>query len=202
MTDSAANRLLIAAASAADWDRVLALATAGADLQAAADDDGASLLHLALYQNRFAIAGVLLAHGLSATAPDFFGRTPLHYLAETADPAQASVAADLLPALTAHGADPNAADSRGRTPLHAAAVHGLPELLAALLAAGAAVDTAKRDGQTPLHLAVTRHRLAAAHLLLQHGADPDRPAHDGRSPRDLARTFADDDLLAAFNRSR
>lgn len=204
------SNVLLSAAQAGDWTRVLALTAATAAIAAgelaAVDDEGATLLHLALHQGRPEVAAVLLARGADPRAADRFGRTPLHYLAETADPAKARAAADFVAVLTgpqagvvgAAGADPNAADGRGRTALHAAAVRGLPAVVAALLAAGARVNAAKLDGQTPLHLAVTRRQAEVARLLLHHGADPDSAAQDGSTPRALAKKFAFDDVLALF----
>lgn len=96
-------------------------------------------LHWAARNGLLDIARGLVANGAAVSAPDQFGRTPLHRAV-----ASPSMVAFLIDA----GADVNAADVFERTPLHEALPH--PESVVLLLDAGADITARDFLGNTPL----------------------------------------------------
>jgi len=96
-------------------------------------------LHWAAHNGLLDIARGLVNNGAIVSAPDQFGRTPLH---------RAVASPSMVAFLIRAGADVNAADVFGRTPLHEALPYA--ESVVLLLEAGA--DIAARDfhGNTPL----------------------------------------------------
>ena len=129
-----------------------------------------------------AIASLLLRAGADPNAPDFEGRTPLHFFS-----GEPQAVAELLEA----GADPNAHDFEGRTPLHF--FSGEPQAVAELLEAGADPSARDDDGRTPLHSATDA---ACAVALLGSGADPNARSGDGQTPLHIAARHQSDPALA------
>lgn len=178
-------------------------------LAGARDDQGLSVLLVALYHRQDAVCDVLLAGGrdldvleaaalgrpdrlrellaadpgaLAARTPEGFA--PLHL-------ASYFGGAGAVRALLAAGAAPEAdADNpAGVRPLHSAASVGDSEAARVLLEAGANPDVRQRGGWTPLLAAAHADDVELARLLLAHGADPAITADDGR---DAATMAADD----------
>ncbi len=114
-----------------------------------------------------------LANGLSATAADAEGLTPLHR-------ATSAAAAALL---IGRGAKLNATDLAGRTPLHDAAFGTSAALVQFLISKGAAVNAADSNKQTPLHLVQEE---AIAKVLIEKGAILTARDKKGRTPVHLA----------------
>lgn len=96
-------------------------------------------LHWAAGNGLTAIAAQLIDNGALVSAPDHFGRTPLHRAVRST-----SMVALLLEA----GAAVNTTDVFGRTPLHEALPY--PDTVRLLLAAGADVTAEDFMGNTPL----------------------------------------------------
>ena len=113
------------------------------------DDDGASPLHLAAFENENPdVLTVLLDAGADVNARGRLGGTPLLFAAfRNENP-------NVLKALLDVGADLNARTSTGDTPLHLAAGNNVsPEVLTLLLDAGADAAASNEDGETPFDLA-------------------------------------------------
>ncbi len=124
-------------------------------------------LHWAAGNGLTGIAAQLLENGARVSAPDHFGRTPLHRAVRSP-----SMAALLLDA----GAVVNAADVFGRTPLHEALPY--PDTVRLLLDAGADVAAEDFMGNTPLDRTLrygtgSRNRTVIT-LLLEAGAGAPR----------------------------
>ena len=100
-------------------------------------------LHWAAEEGLLTIATGLVGNGALVSAPDQFGRTPLH---------RAVRHARMVEYLLAQGADPNAQDLFGSSPLHMALQY--PDSVRLLLAAGANVDLEDFVGRTPLERSV------------------------------------------------
>jgi ankyrin repeat protein len=147
-------------------------------------------LHSASLYGRFDIVRLLFEHGATANSQDWFGRTPLHLVAE----GEYNFEQDRIRTaqlLLERGADANAQDEDGATPLHLASYRGRVEIARALLNRGAAANLMSNQGRTPLHC-VTLCRylyddgIRVAQLLLERGADANAPDEDKRTPLHLA----------------
>jgi uncharacterized protein len=131
----------------------------------AAEGDGATALHWAVYLEDAELVESLVAAGARVDVANDLGVTPLHL---------ASVSGNLPIAtkLLAKGAVANAASETGVTPLMEAARGGHAALVRALLAHGADVNATERDrSQTALMWAVARRHPDVVKMLLEHKAD-------------------------------
>ena len=108
-----------------------------------------------------------LEAGADVNAPDRFGATPLHAVAQSArDPGVVSV-------LVEAGADVHARRPDGATPLHSSVEWGRsPQVVEALVTAGADVNARDNGGNTPLHRFGQSSDTAVARRLIELGADP------------------------------
>jgi hypothetical protein len=96
-------------------------------------------LHWAAGNGLLSMAAGLIENGAVVSAPDQFGRTPLH---------RAVATPTMVEFLISAGADVNVADVFGRTPLHEALPY--PETVELLLEAGADITARDFIGNTPL----------------------------------------------------
>ncbi|MFW5685076.1 MAG: HD domain-containing protein [Spirochaetota bacterium] len=124
-------------------------------------------LHWAAEHSLLGIAGRLIENGAPVSAPDQFGRTPLH--AAVRSPTMVRLLLDA-------GADVNAADVFGRTPLHEALPY--PESVQLLIDAGADITAEDFIGNTPLERSlrygIGSRNLRVVELLIEAGAGAPR----------------------------
>lgn len=153
---NALNNALFKAISDNAIEKITALISAGADINAS-DENGQRALHLATEISAYDTELILAS--LSTSSSDGNGYFPL----KRKDPA---IALYLIEA----GADIKAQDEQGNTPLHNAAESGVPNIVNALIQAGADVDAPNIDKQTPLHKAAMRGNAATVTLLIKAGA--------------------------------
>lgn len=196
------------AVKAGDLVGVRRLLEARPDLVRAANERGYTPLHIAAFEGRLNVAGLLLEKGAELEAKNPTGFTPLFL-------AVLGKRLDVVRFLLDKGADPNAptrfqttplftaAESgnvevirllveRGATashvsplfgsPLHRAAYMDFPEAARALLDAGAGLEAQDQRGQTPLHQAAQLGRVTIARLFVERGANLDALDRGGRSP--------------------
>jgi uncharacterized protein len=201
------------AARAADREAVDRLIAAGTPVDAA-EPDGTTALHWAVYHDDLAMTGRLLDAGANVNAANRNGATPLtlactnagtaivdRLLKAGADPSVAPSGAPPLLAcahrgavpavqmLVARGADVNAKDSwRGQTALMWAAAENHAELIKVLLAGGAAVDARSKGNFTALMFAVRQDAREAVRLLVAAGADVNLTGPNGQDVLRLAIT--------------
>ncbi|UKZ78708.1 hypothetical protein TrVFT333_006454 [Trichoderma virens FT-333] len=146
----------------------------GANVNAAAGDNGRTALQAAAENGYQAIVEKLLVAGadVNAAAGDN-GRTALQAAAENGYQ-------EIVEKLLAAGADVNAAAGHhGRTALQAAAENGYQEIVEKLLAAGADVNAAAGDnGRTALQAAAGNGHQEIIEKLLEAGADVNAAAAD------------------------
>ena len=128
---------LLDAVRAGNVEALLELLGAGADVNEVRDDDGATLLHVAVASGDVEVVRTLLAGEADPNATDGAGDSPLHIAAHRGDTGAIVV-------LVAQGADADARDAQGGTALHRAASRGHGEAVASLLELGA--DPALTDG--------------------------------------------------------
>ena len=131
----------------------------------AAEADGATALHWAVYHENDQLVELLLRAGANANAANDLAITPLYL-------ASASGNAALVRVLLGKGAHPDAASETGVTPLMEAARSGSVDAVQALFERGANVNAREHDRhQTALMWAAARRHPAVVKLLLAHHAD-------------------------------
>jgi uncharacterized protein len=196
------------AAEKTDRPKVRALLAQRADVNAA-QIDGTTALHWAIYHDDSEMTEALLHAGANVKAVTRYGVTPLSLactngndglvdllLKAGADPnlplpggetplmtAARTGALASVKALLSGGATVDAKDeSRGQTALMWAAAEGHADVVQALIAAGANVRARVPTGFTPLLFAVREGRLDVVRVLLEAGADVNEtiPIEGGR----------------------
>jgi uncharacterized protein len=131
----------------------------------AAQPDGATPLHWAVYRSDRETVNILLAAGANPKAANREGSTPLWLASINGDAA-------ILEALLKGGGDANEHLPLGRTPLMAAARTGNVDAIRVLIDHGADVNAKETlRGTTPLMWAADEGHAAAIQLLIQRGAD-------------------------------
>ena len=149
-----------------------------ADLNAA-QPDGATALHWAVFRSDREMVDLLLAAGANPKAANREGATPLWLASTNGD-------AEIIAALLKAGADANEKLPLGRTPLMLASRTGKVDAMKVLLDHGADVNAKETlRGSTPLMWAADEGHAAAIKLLIDHGADiaaRSDPAERGRGP--------------------
>lgn len=173
----------------------------------AAQPDGMTALHWAVYHDDVATTKLLLKAGADARATSAFGVAPLSIACQNGN---ADIVALLLDAgadvnttrrggetalmtaartgkpgpvelLLRGGADVHAKERRGQTALMWAAAEGHAEVVRLLRQAGSNVKTRLASGFTPLLFAARDGRLEAVRVLLKAGADPNESLQPERS---------------------
>ncbi|HLK48344.1 MAG TPA: ankyrin repeat domain-containing protein [Bryobacteraceae bacterium] len=131
----------------------------------AAQNDGATPLHWAVYRSDREMVNALLGAGANPKAANREGSTPLWLASINGD-------AVIIAALLKAGADPNERLPLGRTPIMAAARTGNVDAIKVLVEHGADVNAKETlRGTTPLMWAADEGHAAAITFLIEHGAD-------------------------------
>jgi ankyrin repeat protein len=166
------------AAKRGDAAAVRTLLVQRADVNAA-QADGATALHWAVYRSDRALVDLLIRAGANVKAANRAGVTPLWLASVNGDAA-------VIQALLTAGADPNEALPLGRRPLMIAARTGNVDAMKVLLDRGAEVNARETlRGTTALMWAADEGHAAALQVLIQRGADiraRSNPAPRGRGP--------------------
>ena len=174
-TASAADERLVQAAAQADVQLVRQLLAGRADVNAA-DGNGTSPLHWAVWADDPATVDELVRAGASVTAVNAFGVTPIYTAAERGN-------ATIIRRLIASGAKANGTDRSGDTVLMAAVRSGSLDAVTALVEAGADVNAADPQlGHTVLMWAVRSDSASIARLLLARGASLEARTRTGAKP--------------------
>ena len=162
----AADSALADAAMRQDLPTVRTLLAQKVDVNAA-QGDGTTALHWAVYNHRADLVRMLLAAGADVKAKTRLGAlTPVMTAARSGD------SAVLALLLNAKG-DAVAPNANGTTPLMFAAGGGKPEAVTMLIERGADVNaTDTTNGQTPLMFAAAQGRIDAVQVLLARKANP------------------------------
>lgn len=149
---------------AGDINGAMELIRTGADVNAA-QNDGTTPLHWAVYQVDESLVRELLRREADPDVTNNFGAAPL---SDAARLANVSMVKQLLDA----GADPEVANADGQTPLMLAAWNGSLEIAHALVAKGANVNATEQwTGQTALMWAASRNNPGVAEFLIDKGAE-------------------------------
>jgi ankyrin repeat protein len=142
------------------------LLNAGAPMEAL-DKQGDTPLHLAIMEQHFDVAKLLVARGAKLDLRSASGLGDLAYLRQNLRPANVNGKHEGWP---------------GWTPLHYAAVGGQVKAVEFLLGQGADVDARGKSQDTPLYVAAENGHLEVARLLLDRGADVNAKDDSNRTP--------------------
>jgi ankyrin repeat protein len=208
---AADNPTLADAAEQRDRALIRTLLDAGADVNAA-QADGMTALHWAVYNDDADTAGLLVRSGANVNAANRYGVFPLFLactngngdlvkllLAARAD-ANASLqgeetvlmtaarvgSLEAVKALLARGANPNARERRDQTALMWAAAEGHAAVVRALIDGGADIRAAVKSGFTPLFFAVREGHIDVTRTLLEAGVNVNETFQRGDLGPELA----------------
>jgi uncharacterized protein len=157
---------LIDAVKANDSAGALALIKDKADVNAA-ESDGTTALHYAVYHDDVALVDGLLKAGAKPSAANKYGSTPLLEAAVRGNPV-------VIEKLVKAGADVNAGNGDGQTALLILSRTSNVEAAKLLISHGANVNVTEHwHDQTPLMWAAAESQPAMVKLLLDHGAKVD-----------------------------
>ncbi len=162
------------AAEKMDWPKVTTLLKQGADVNAA-QADGMTALHWAVYHDDLRTTTLLIQAGADAKVANHYAVTPLSVACTNGN-------TEIVELLLKAGADPNTALRGGETALMTAARTGKPGPVKALLARGAEVNAKDRKGQTALMWAAADGHAEVVSTLLAAGADFRTPLPSGFTP--------------------
>jgi ankyrin repeat protein len=166
------------AAARGDKVAVQALIAKKADVNAA-QADGATALHWAVFKSDKELVDALIRAGANPKAANRAGSTPLWLACVNGDAA-------IIKALLVAGADPNEKLPLGRTPLMTASRTGNVEAMKVLVEAGAEVNAKETlRGTTALMWAADEGHAPAVKFLIESGANiaaQSNPAQRGRGP--------------------
>ena len=166
--------LLFDAVSAADVEKVRALAFADTNLNAPNRYNSRSLLTAAVEGGNREIIQTLLALGADVNLRDGYGATPLMYLSDKTSP-------EVLRDLLAAGARLNARDGGGNNAFMIAANSGSVRVLREMIEAGAQINARSISGENALFAAALSNSPEAIVLLLEAGVDPNATGEDGNT---------------------
>jgi ankyrin repeat protein len=183
------------------FDVVRYLLEHGIDVDAQADTEHSTPLHLASYYGGFKIARLLLDHQADINMRDKNGRTPLHGTLVNMNDSLDDYFFDAVRFLLEHGADVHALDNDHATPLHVVSESGGIKAARLLLQHGAVVDAQDNRDSTPLHVASQSGNAKVARLLLEGGANIHVRNKANQTPQHLllamwSKNVLDDDIDA------
>ncbi|MBN1362411.1 MAG: ankyrin repeat domain-containing protein [Sedimentisphaerales bacterium] len=163
---------LYCAAARGQYDVVVALLEAGADVRMEEEREGKLPIHAAALNGQAQIAALLAEKGADVNAGDDYGRRPLTFAANIGHAATVRV-------LLARGALANARETGGVSALSAAARGGHLEAVQALVQAQAEINAADDGGWTALMRAAAGPHAEVAEYLVRNGAVIDAVTPDG-----------------------
>jgi ankyrin repeat protein len=167
---------LIDAAKANDGAGALALVKDKADVNAA-ETDGTTALHYAVFHDDVALVESLLKAGAKASVANKYGSTPLLEAAVRGNPV-------VIEKLLKAGADANVGNGDGQTALLIISRTSNVAAAKVLISHGANVNVTEQwHEQTPLMWAAAESQPAMVKLLLDHGAKVDARSHLNRWSR-------------------
>ena len=161
----------------------------------AAQGDGATALHWAVYVNDADTTALLIRAGANVAASNNYGVTPLGLASQNGN-------AEIIEQLVRAGVDPNdpvQAVNAGETPLMLAARTGQVDAVTVLLDAGADISVQETwNGQTALMWAAAEGHVPVAETLIAHGADIDARSGSGATPLLFAARKGSIDVVRAL----
>ena len=202
------DQLLLEAVKARDFATAEALLLQGTDVDAA-QPDGATALHWAVYHDTLVTADVLISAGADVDASNDYGVTPLALACENGSAVMVSRLleaeantqvrrnsgetplmtcartgnVDAVKALLVHGAEANAVEAwQGQTALMWAVGEGHTEVAKTLIERGADVSVRSKSGFSAILIGARQNDPGLARLLIDAGANVNDQAPNGGSP--------------------
>jgi ankyrin repeat protein len=160
---AATDAQLADAAEKCQWNTARKLLASGIDPNAA-QEDGMTALHWAVYHDAPEAVRLLVEAGAHVTATNRYGVAPLSLACENGN-------AELVELLLSRGADPNTSLPGGETALLTAARTGRLQPVQSLISHGAKVNAEEQDHQTALMWAAADGHLEVVDALIAAGAD-------------------------------
>lgn len=176
-----------------EWSTLSEVVAEGSDVNAA-QVDGMTALHWAVWRDEVVAVEALLENGAVATAKNRYGVTPLSIACENGNGAIAEL---LLEA----GADANVTLAGGETALITASRTGKIEVVRALISHGAEIDVRQRKQQTALHWAAHEGHADVVQLLISMGADQYRRLNSKFTPWLLAARQGNPEVMRVLLRA-
>lgn len=139
------------------------------------DQEGNSLLHLAVREGNVDIIKYLASEGANVNIRNIVDETPLHIAANLGN-------LDVVIQLISNGADINIKDSIGNTPLHDAVENDQIQIVKYLISQEAEINTQNNGHQSPLHEAVVFDKVEMSKFLISKGAKVNTKDDDRKSP--------------------
>ena len=184
MRSASGETLLHAAAAAGHLAAVEYLCTAedpDCDINAS-NQDGNTVLHFAVKDDRLPVVRLLVERGADVNARNHNSDTPLHWAVYRGH-------GEIIEYLVAlQSVDVNVRDRYQRTPLQSAAGKGMVDTVRLLLGRRADANAVDRDGRTVVMDAAWSGHVEIVKLLLQAGARLEK-GDDGRDAIDVLRDF-------------
>jgi ankyrin repeat protein len=166
---AAADDTLAGLIQAGDRDAALEMINAGTDVNAA-QGDGTTPLHWAIYKIDVGLSRALLKHGAQPDVINSYGSSPLAEAVKIAD-------AGLVELLLDAGSDVEVPNQEGQTALMLASRAGSLDVAELLVRHGADVNAREAwRGQTALIWAAATGSVEMTRFLIDHGADVNTPA--------------------------
>jgi len=145
------------------------------NVNAAINDAGTALIHLAAHDGRVDVLTWLKKQGADVNAKVATDLVPIHFAAINGH-------VNAMKWLKEQGANVNAKDTEGRTPMLLAAVKGHVEAMRWLKEQGADVNTKIVGGTMPIHLAAIGGNVETMKCLKELGADVNAKDMNGWTP--------------------
>jgi ankyrin repeat protein len=181
------------AAERADWRTVAALLDEDAEVNAA-QTDGMTALHWAVYHDDVETAKRLAEAGAQVNATNRYGVAPLSIACTNGN-------AIVVELLLQAGADPNTALRGGETALMTAARTGILAAVKTLIDRGADVNATEQNGQTAIMWAAAEGHVDVVSALIEAGADFGARLDSGFTPLFFAVREGRTDVVLALLRA-
>ena len=134
------------------------------DLTSTRNEEGKTLLHLAVEEDDVPIVEYLLDKGVKVNVHDIHGDTPLHYTIRKGYTYLSQI-------LIKNGAGVNAKNSNGQTPIFYAVNNDDENSIILLIDHGADLGVYDNNGKLPIHYAIEEGNLNSIDLLIKNGTD-------------------------------
>ncbi len=149
------------------------------------DTSESTLLHKAVYHQRYGAARVLLAAGANVNATNDVGETPLFFANESS----------MVDFLVDAGADIHVQNNYDDTAAHSAAAYRDAATLKKLINSGANINVKGGDQETVFHRAVRKGCIDAVYFMIRAGGDLNTTNIYGDTPLHAAAKRSDIDIL-------
>ena len=161
------------------------------------DEEGNTLLHIAVLRGNLEMVKILLKYGAS---PNKMNKSTLRL---PVDDAVRLNIPEMVQLLVAYGTNMSHFDENGNTFIHAIVASNQNELLKFILHWGVSTQITNQEGKTLLHTAIETQNAEACQILLDNYALTDVPDNNGNTPGKLAMNSQNNDItMILFSRGQ